>query len=60
MEKDVSLGELINNCGIHRLIICSELKISLACLDDFINGNLKMPEDLYKKLLELIERENNG
>jgi len=56
MEKHVSLGELIKTGGVHRLIICSELKISLSMLDDFINGNVKMPEELYQKLLGLIKR----
>ncbi|MBR2474777.1 MAG: hypothetical protein IKB51_07125 [Clostridia bacterium] len=56
MEKHVSLGELIKNSGVHRLIICSELKISLSMLDDFINGNVKMPEELCKKLLELLKK----
>ena len=49
---------MISKSGVHRLIVCSELRISLAMLDDFIEQRVKMPEELYTKLLELIKRES--
>ena len=58
MNTDLNLEELIAKSGVHRLIICSELKISLAMLDDFIYNRVKMPEKLYQKLISLINKEN--
>ncbi len=45
-----NLEHLIKASGLHRLIICSELKISLACLDDFIAKRQRPTADMVEKL----------
>ena len=57
MNSSLKLDELISESGVHRLLICSELKISLAMLDDFIYNRVKIPDELYQKLIALIEME---
>lgn len=49
------IADMIEKSGLHRLLICSELKISLAMLDDFISGRIKMPPELFNKLKAFVE-----
>jgi hypothetical protein len=51
-----NLDKLIKASGVHRLIICSELKISLACLDDFIEKRQKPTSDMLDKLCALLNK----
>ena len=50
-----NLEHLIKASGTHRLIICSELKISLACLDDFIEKRLRPSNEMFAKLHKLFD-----
>jgi len=49
-----NLTSLIEQSGIHRLLICSKLGISLALLDDFENKRLRMSDEMIDKLYEFL------
>ncbi len=51
-----NLQALIKASGMHRLIICSELKISLACLDDFINKRLRPSDEMFNKFRDIFKQ----
>lgn len=53
-----NLEHLIKASNLHRLIICSELKISLACLDDFIEKRLHPTSEMFDKLRKLFDNIN--
>lgn len=55
LKEDIDSA--IKDSGIHRLIICSYLKISLAMLDDFIYGRVSIPDEKLQRLLKLINKE---
>ena len=50
-----NLPQLIKASQVHRLIICSELKISLACLDDLCEKRLKPTPEFFEKLHRLFD-----
>ena len=49
-----NLTSLIETSGIHRLLICSKLGISLALLNDFENKRLRMTDEMIDKLYEML------
>ena len=50
-----NLEYLIKASNLHRLIICSELKISLACLDDLIQKRIYPSKAMFEKLKNLFD-----
>ncbi len=49
----LNLEALLRKYGIHKLILCSALKISLACLEDFLAKRLKPTPEMFEILREL-------
>ena len=49
-----NLKQLLVENALHRLIVCSELKISLATLDDFIEKRQRPTPEMFQKLNELL------
>ncbi len=50
-----NLEHLIKASNLHRLIICRELKISLACLDDFLQKRLYPTREMFDILRRLFD-----
>lgn len=54
-----NLEHLIKASGLHRLIICSELKISLVCLDDFLEKRLRPTPKMFDILRDIFDNNAN-